>query len=225
MLNPSGTDEPIPPSPPWIWREESGNWPGSSAAPTSQKPPSRAQKRCLPEFQRSPDSWSGDLFVKEENLRDKIYIADKFPIWEANKEEDFYRILDEQLNKLSELYLDNFKKVSSNDNIKVKAEAMKSSMPGIILLSEESRRMQEMAKMYGGLGFPMQDDITLVLNANNKTVQKLLELKDNNSDNEKIDIICGQIYDLAMLAHKPMEAADITRFIERSAMILDLYSN
>ncbi len=132
---------------------------------------------------------------------------------------------DEQLNKLSELYLDNFKKVSSNDNIKVKAEAMKSSMPGIILLSEESRRMQEMAKMYGGLGFPMQDDITLVLNANNKTVQKLLEFKDNNSDNEKIDIICGQIYDLAMLAHKPMEAADITRFIERSAMILDLYSN
>ena len=44
--------------------------------------------------------------VKEENLRDKIYIADKFPIWEANKEEDFYRILDEQLNKLQTDHID-----------------------------------------------------------------------------------------------------------------------
>lgn len=132
---------------------------------------------------------------------------------------------EEQLQKLADLCLDNFKKLSANENIKVKAEAMKSSMPAIILLSEESRRMQEMAKMYGGLGFSMQDDITLVLNAKNKTVQKLLELKEKNSDCDKIDIICGQIYDLAMLAHKPMEAAEISRFIERSAMILDLYSN
>lgn len=133
-------------------------------------------------------------------------------------------ISQEQLDKFAELCIDDFKRISSNNNIKVKVEAMKSAMPAIILLSEESRRMQEMAKMYGGLGFPMQNDITLVLNATNKSVQKLFELKENDSESDKINVICGQIYDLAMLAHKPMEAADITRFIERSAMILDLYS-
>ena len=101
---------------------------------------------------------------------------------------------------------------------------MKSSMPAIILLSEESRRMQEMAKMYGGLGFPMEDDITIVLNAKNKTVQKLIELKEQAADQEKAELICGQIYDLAMLAHKPMEAETMTRFIERSAKILDMIS-
>ena len=51
-------------------------------------------------------------------------------------------------------------------------------LPAMMILSEESRRMQEMAKMYGGLGFPMENDVTIVLNASNKTIKKLQELKD-----------------------------------------------
>ena len=101
---------------------------------------------------------------------------------------------------------------------------MKTSIPAIVLLSEESRRMQEMAKMYGGLGFRMDDDVTIVLNAKNKSVQKLMELKANGSDQEKSELICEQIYDIAMLAHKPMDAENMTRFIERSAKILDMFS-
>ena len=86
--------------------------------------------------------------------------------------------------------------------------------------------MQEMAKMYGGFGLPMEDEITIVLNAKNKSVQKFKELKENAAvlDNEKADILCEQIYDLAMLAHKPMEADAMTRFIERSVKILDKLS-
>lgn len=127
----------------------------------------------------------------------------------------------EELEALANICTDEFKKVSSNDKIKIKAESMKSSMPAIILLSEESRRMQEMAKMYGGMGFPMDDDVTIVLNASNKTVKKLKELKESGADSEYTELICGQIYDLAVLAHKQMEADAMTRFIERSAQILD----
>ena len=141
-----------------------------------------------------------------------------------NMKDSSEEITREELDKISELCIDDFKKISANEKIKIKAEAMKSSMPAIILLSEESRRMQEMAKMYGGLGFPMEDDITIVLNAKNKTVQKLIELKEQAADQEKAELICGQIYDLAMLAHKPMEAETMTRFIERSAKILDMIS-
>lgn len=127
----------------------------------------------------------------------------------------------EQLDKLAEVCVDDFKKISENEKLNVKAEAMKSPLPAILLLSEEARRMQEMAKMYGSLGFPMENDVTIVLNASNKTVQKLQQLKENGAAPEDVDLICGQIYDLAALAHQPMEAEAMTRFIERSAKILD----
>ena len=143
-----------------------------------------------------------------------------------NMKETSEEFKQEDLDKLSEIFIEDFKKVSGNDKIKVKAEAMKSGMPAIILVSEESRRMQEMAKMYGGFGLPMEDDITIVLNVKNKSVQKFKELKENavEADNEKVSILCEQIYDLAMLAHKPMEADAMTRFIERSVKILDKLS-
>lgn len=143
-----------------------------------------------------------------------------------NMKETSEEFKQEDLDKLSEIFLEDFKKVSGNDKIKVKAEAMKSNMPAIILVSEESRRMQEMAKMYGGFGLPLEDEVTIVLNAKNKSVQKFKELKANSSeaDNEKADILCEQIYDLAMLAHKPMEADAMTKFIERSVKILDILS-
>ncbi|MBE7057585.1 MAG: molecular chaperone HtpG [Ruminococcaceae bacterium] len=143
-----------------------------------------------------------------------------------NMKESTDEFKQEDLDKLSEIFIADFKKVSGNEKIKVKAEAMKSNMPAIILVSEESRRMQEMAKMYGGFGLPLEDEVTIVLNAKNKSVQKYKELKENSveTDNEKANILCEQIYDLAVLAHKPMEADAMTKFIERSAKILDILS-
>ncbi len=127
----------------------------------------------------------------------------------------------EQLDKLAEVCAEDFKKISGNEKLNIKVEAMKSPMPAILRLSEEARRMQEMAKMYGSFGFPMENDVTIVLNASNKTVQKLQQLKESGANPEDVDLICGQIYDLATLAHQPMEAEAMTRFIERSAKILD----
>lgn len=127
----------------------------------------------------------------------------------------------EELEQLAELCKEDFVKVSGNEKLTVRAEAIKSPMPAILLLSEEARRMQEMAKMYGSLGFPMENDVTLVLNASNKTVQKLRQIKESGDASQDTALICGQIYDLAKLAHQPMEADAMTRFIERSAKLLD----
>ena len=85
--------------------------------------------------------------------------------------------------------------------------------------------MQEMAKMYGGLGFPMENDVTIVLNASNKTIKKLQELNKSGADPELEEMLCNQVYDLACLAHKPMEADAMTKFIERSSKILDKFAD
>ena len=131
----------------------------------------------------------------------------------------------EELEAIASACTEGLKKASANDKLKVKAESMKSSMPAVILLSEESRRMQEMAKMYGGLGFPMENDVTIVLNASNKTIRKLQELNKSGADPELEEMLCNQVYDLACLAHKPMEADAMTKFIERSSKILDKFAD
>ena len=90
-----------------------------------------------------------------------------------------------------------------------------------MILSEESRRMQDMMKMYGMAGMDPSmfgGAETLVLNANNKLVQYILSHKDG----EHTDLICQQLYDLAMLAHKPLSPDEMTSFISRSNEIMML---
>ncbi len=129
----------------------------------------------------------------------------------------------EQMDQMAADLEAEFRKVSGNDKLKVRVESIKSGMPAIILLSEQGRRMQEMMKMYGGgMGFPMGDEeVTLVLNESNPTVSRLSELRQDTAREAEYDMICSQIYDLAMLAHKPMDAEGMTKFIERSAQLLN----
>ncbi len=130
------------------------------------------------------------------------------------------------MEKLTAAVADDFKKLSANDKLTVKTEAVNSSIPAIILLSEQGRRMQEMMKQYGGgMSFPVDDQMTLVLNFNSPVIKKLAALKEtaNDSSDEqkaKFDTFCSQIYDIALLAHKQMDTEALTRFIERSAELL-----
>ena len=62
------------------------------------------------------------------------------------------------------------------------------------------------------------DGQTLVLNSNNKIVKYVLD----NPDNEKTPVICCQLYDLAVIANKPMDADAMTAFISRSNEILGM---
>ena len=90
----------------------------------------------------------------------------------------------------------------------------------MITLSEESRRMQDMMKMYGmGMNMGMfEEGETLVLNANNQLVKYIFE----NKDGEHVNMFCEQLYDLAMLSHKPLQPEAMTKFVARSNEIMML---
>ena len=87
------------------------------------------------------------------------------------------------------------------------------------VLSEENRRMEEMTKMYGMSGMDSAmfgSKATLVLNANHPLVKFLTE----NKESENVTVICKQLYDLAMLAHKPLSPEEMTAFVQRSNEIM-----
>ena len=128
--------------------------------------------------------------------------------------------LKETTDKLSEI----FKKALSNDKLTVKVEKLKNAdISSMITLPEETRRMQDMMKMYsmGGAMDPSMfggDSQTLVLNANNHLVQYVLD----HPEGEHTSLICEQLYDLAMLAHAPLDAEAMTKFIARSNQLLNI---
>ena len=113
-----------------------------------------------------------------------------------------------------------FRKELGNENMEVKVEKIKDeSVAAMITLSEESRRMQDMMKMYGMAGMDPSmfgTTGTLVLNANHPLVQYVQAHKDE----ENTGIFCKQLYDLAMLAHKPLSPEEMTAFVQRSNEIM-----
>lgn len=116
---------------------------------------------------------------------------------------------------------DLFKAAINNDKLKIQVEGLKSlDLPAIMLLSEQSRRMQEMSKMFGGgmnaNMFPTEE--TLIINGNNKLINALINMPEDKK--EDTTMICQHIYDLAMLSHKQMVTDDMTKFITRSNEIL-----
>ena len=119
-----------------------------------------------------------------------------------------------------------FRTALSNDKLKIGIETLKSdAISAVVLLPEESRRMQEMSRAYGGMGMGLpgmfENEETLVLNRTNKLIQTLFELKDDEARKEDVDMVAMQIYDLAMMSHKPLPTEQMTRFIERSNKILE----
>ena len=105
----------------------------------------------------------------------------------------------------------------NNEKLDVKIEKLKDeSIASMITLSEQNRRMMEMMKMYGMASMGMDAESTLVLNANHPLVKYVVE----NKENENVSLICKQLYDLAMLAHKPLSPEEMTAFVLRSNEIM-----
>ena len=125
------------------------------------------------------------------------------------------KVLEDNTKTLTEV----FKKALGREALEVKVEKLKNEeTSSMITLNEESRRMQDMMKMYGMTDMSMfgNEGETLILNANNSLVQYVLA----NTEGEYTDMICQQLYDLALLSHKPLDAAAMTAFIDRSNKIM-----
>ena len=148
----------------------------------------------------------------------------KFQRIDADLTEDFVETAsEEELKDTTDSLTEIFRKALNNEKLDVKVEKIKNeSISSMITLSEESRRMQEMMKMYNMYGMDPNmfggGGETLVLNANNKLVQYIL----NNNESEHINLFCEQLYDLALISHKPLAPEAMTKFIARSNEILML---
>ena len=128
----------------------------------------------------------------------------------------------EAFQKTTDSLVEIFRKELDNDKLDVKVEKLKDDkVASMAVLSEQERRMAEMMKMYGMSGMDPSmfgTQATLILNANHPLVKFLVEHKRSKN----VPIICKQLYDLAMLAHKPLSPEEMTAFVQRSNDIMML---
>ncbi|MGN0106251.1 MAG: molecular chaperone HtpG [Hominilimicola sp.] len=117
--------------------------------------------------------------------------------------------------------IEKFKNEIGDESLKIEVQSLKDdSIPAVILLGEQSRRMQEMYRSYGqqmaGMADLFKDEFTLVLNSNNSLIKKIDTLGD-----EDANLVIDHVYDLAKISHSPLSAEQMTKFIERSNKLLE----
>ena len=156
------------------------------------------------------------LEQKNEGLKFLRIDADLNDTFKEEVKED-----DEEFKKTAETLTEIFKKALGNDKLEVKVEKLKNeNISSMLTVAEESRRMQDMMKMYNMYGMDPSmfggAGETLVLNANHKLVQYVL----NHKDGENTPKFCEQLYDLALLSHGTLNPERMTKFIARSNEIM-----
>ena len=159
------------------------------------------------------------LEAKNEGIKFQRIDADLTDTFKAKTSKKAEKELEEAAKAVSEV----MKKSLKKDMITVKVEKLKNKkISSMITLSEESRRMQDMMKMYSMPGMDMggfgKEGETLILNANHPLVQYIME----NTDSENTGMICEQLYDLALLQHAPLEPEAMSKFVARSNEIMML---
>ncbi len=156
------------------------------------------------------------LEAKNEGIRFQRIDADLTDSFKAKTSKKAAKEMEEQAEEIAKV----MKKALKKDNLAVKVEKLKNKkISSMITLSEESRRMQDMMKMYAMNGMDMgfgQEGETLVLNANHPLVQYVLD----NKEGDNVKMICEQLYDLALLQNAPLKPEAMTKFIARSNDIM-----
>lgn len=162
------------------------------------------------------------LEMKEKEIK---FIRIDADLIDVMKDDDV--IVNEEDDKaLLEVLEKTFKETLDNKDLKIQLENIKSEdISAIIILPEESRRMQEMSKMYNMYGLDanmFKTEEALLLNKKNPLVKYIINNQDDSNKKEEIKLFCEQIYDLAMLSHKALSPDAMTAFIERSNKILQM---
>ncbi len=157
------------------------------------------------------------LESKNEGVKFQRIDADLTDTFKAKTSKKAEKEMEEQAEEVAKI----MKKVLKKDKITIKVEKLKNKkISSMITLSEESRRMQDMMKMYSMPGMDMgmfgKEGETLVLNANHPLVQYVLD----NKSGDNVDMICQQLYDLALIQHAPLDAEAMSKFIARSNDIM-----
>lgn len=158
------------------------------------------------------------LEQKHDNVKFQRIDADVHESLKAEVAEEEKETFQKNADSLTEI----FRKVLNNEKLDVKVEKLKDeNIASMAVLSEESRRMEEMMKMYGMGGIDtgmFGGQASLILNADHPLVQYVVE----NKEGENVELICKQLYDLALLAHKPLSPQEMTAFVQRSNQIMML---
>ncbi len=168
---------------------------------------------------RIDQAFISSIEAKNEGVSFARIDADIEDVLAQKLDEESIKANEEVANSLHNLYKENL-----GLDVKVKLEQLKDkNTSSLIVLAEQSRRMQDMSKMYGfmGMGMDMPSDETLLLNKENNLVKFIIENKDVEEKKEDLNLFLAHIYDLAMISHKPLEADRMTKFIERSNKILE----
>lgn len=114
-----------------------------------------------------------------------------------------------------------FKEISKNESLEVKFEALADeNTPALLNISEQSRRMEDMMKMYSRNGMPnmaMPTEATLILNTGSNLIKKLGE----NVADEKTKIIAHQVYMLALITQRQLSAEELKEFLSDSFKLLE----
>ena len=161
------------------------------------------------------------LESKNEGVKFQRIDADVTDALKAETDEEAAKELEEEAKALGEI----MKKVLENDKLAVKVEKLKDEkISSVLTLSEESRRMQDMMKMYSMPGMDMGgfggEGETLILNANHPLVQYV----NANQEGENVGMICEQLYDLAKIQQAPLSPEAMTKFIARSNEIMMVFT-
>ena len=172
----------------------------------------------LPE--RIDQPFISELEAKNQGVHFRRIDADLSEEFKAAVSADEQKTLDEQQKDLET----EIRAAAKKDKLTVKLQKLtQSSIAAMLSISEESRRMNDMMKMYAMSGMPMSDmpvDETLILNTEHPLVQYLIEHRTDEAAKETVDMISEQLYDLAKLQQSPLSADEMTKFISRSNEIL-----
>ena len=160
------------------------------------------------------------LEMKNEGIKFQRIDADLTDTFKAKTSKKAQEELEAQSEEIQKLV----RKALKNEKLTVKIEKLKNKkVSSVLTISEQSRRMQDMMKMYAMNGMDMGmfggEGETLVLNAGHPLVQYVLDHKDDK-DNKNETLICEQLYDLAKLQQGPLDGEAMTKFVNRSNDIM-----